>query len=357
MTAVRTSSARRTAPRPAVLRTRGGLSLRLGRRALLVCAALALTGMLVAVLSLGMGSYRLSPAEVVATLFGDGPPGADFVVVDLRLPRVLDGLLAGFAMGMSGAVFQSLARNPLGSPDVIGFGSGASAGALVSVILLEAGTAQIALGAVLGGLATAAAVYLLAWKRGVHGYRLVLVGIGGSAVLGSLTSYLYVRADIGKAAEAATWMIGSLNGRGWPDVTVAALGVVALAPAVLALARRLSLLEMGDDTAAALGVAPERSRLALLATGTGLTALAVAAAGPIPFVALAAPQLARRLTRSPGPNVLPAAWMGAVLVTLADWAAQRVSGTGILPVGVITGVGGGGYLAWLLFLERRSGKL
>ncbi|MET9296739.1 iron chelate uptake ABC transporter family permease subunit [Streptomyces sp. NPDC003077] len=354
---MRTSAVRRVPPRPTVLRTRGGLSLRLSRRALLVCGVLALVGAAVAVLSLGMGSYRLSPAEVVATVLGDGPPGADFVVMDLRLPRVLDGLLAGFAMGMSGAVFQSLARNPLGSPDVIGFGSGASAGALVFVILLDAGTPQIAAGAVAGGLATAGAVYLLAWRRGVHGYRLVLVGIGGSAVLGALTSYLYVRADIGKAAEAATWMIGSLNGRGWAEVGVAALGVAVLAPAVLALTRRLSLLEMGDDTAAALGVSPQRSRLALLAVGTGLTAMSVAAAGPIPFVALAAPQLARRLTHAPGPNVLPAAWMGALLVTLADWIAQRISGTGILPVGVVTGVGGGVYLAWLLFLERRSGRL
>ncbi|MEU7046376.1 iron chelate uptake ABC transporter family permease subunit [Streptomyces varsoviensis] len=340
-----------------VVRSRGGLSLRFRRRALLVCAVLAVLGAALMVFSLGMGAYELSPADVVRTLFGDGPPGADFVVNELRMPRVLDGLLAGFAMGMSGAVFQSLSRNPLGSPDIIGFGSGASAGALVAIIVLEAGTVQTAVGAVAGGLATAFAVYLLAWQRGVHGYRLVLIGIGASAVLSSLTSYLFVRADIGKAAEAATWMIGSLNGRDWGDVRVAALGIVVLVPAVLGLARRLSMLEMGDEAAAALGVAPERSRVWLLAAGTGLTAMAVAAAGPIPFVALAAPQLARRLTRSAGPNVLPAAWMGAVLVTAADWTAQRISGSAILPVGVVTGVAGGLYLAWLLLLERRSGRL
>ncbi|MEV6396007.1 iron chelate uptake ABC transporter family permease subunit [Streptomyces sp. NPDC051907] len=339
------------------VRAPGGWSLRYDRRSLAACTALMLIAAAVTVLAVGSGRYQLSPWEVVQTIAGGGPPGAEFIVLDLRLPRALDGLLVGFAMGMAGAVFQSLSRNPLGSPDIIGFGNGASAGALVAIIVLDAGAPQTALGAVLGGLATAVAVYLLAFKRGVHGYRLILVGIGASAVLGSATSYLYVRADIGKAAQAATWMVGSLNGRGWSDVWIAVIGLAAVAPVVLLYGRRLTLLEMGDDTAAALGVAPERSRLVLLAAGTGLTAMAVAAAGPIPFVALAAPQLAARITRAPGPNVLPAAWTGAVLVAGADWATQRITDSALLPVGVVTGVGGGIYLAWLLLQERRSGRL
>jgi iron complex transport system permease protein len=278
-------------------------------------------------------------------------------VLDLRLPRALVALLVGFGLGMAGAVFQSLTRNPLGSPDITGFGNGASVGALVAIILFDAGAPQTALGAVCGGFATAAAVYLLAWQRGVQGYRLVLVGIGASAVLGAPTSFLYVRADIGKAAQAASWMIGSLNARDWTDVRVAALGLVLLVPVVLGFARRLAVLEMGDDTAAALGVPPERSRLVLLCAGTGLTAMAVAAAGPIPFVAMAAPQLACRVTRAAGPNLLPAAWTGALLVAAADLITQRVTGSALLPVGVMTGVAGGVYLAWLLRGERRSGRV
>ncbi|QEU91256.1 hypothetical protein CP970_10495 [Streptomyces kanamyceticus] len=335
----------------------GGLSLRVAPRALLTGLVLLLVAATVTVFAIGTGRYELSPAEVLRTLAGEGPPGAEFIVVDLRLPRALDGLLVGCAMGMAGAVFQSLSRNPLGSPDIIGFGSGASVGALVAIIVLDAGAPQTAFGAVCGGFATAAAVYLLAWKRGVHGHRLVLVGIGASAVIGSVTSFLYVRADIGKAAQAATWMIGSLNGRGWSDVWIAAAGLAALTPVILVYGRRLTLLEMGDDTAAGLGVPPERTRLVLLAAGTGLTAMAVAAAGPIPFVALAAPQLARRVTRAPGPNVLPAALMGAALVTCADWTTQRISDSTILPVGVVTGVAGGLYLAWLLIRERRAGRV
>jgi hypothetical protein len=148
-------------------------------------------------------------------------------------------------MGMAGAVFQSLTRNPLGSPDITGFGNGASAGALVAIILFDAGAPQTALGAVCGGFATAVAVYLLAWKQGVHGYRLILVGIGASAVLGSATSFLYVRADIGKAAQAASWLIGSLNSRGWSDVWTVGTGLAVLVPVVIGYGRRLTLLELG----------------------------------------------------------------------------------------------------------------
>ncbi|MEV2216034.1 iron chelate uptake ABC transporter family permease subunit [Streptomyces sp. NPDC050997] len=323
----------------------------------MVCAALVALAACATVFAVGTGTYELSPVEVVRTFAGSGPPGAEFIVLDLRLPRALVAVLVGFGMGMAGAVFQSLTRNPLGSPDITGFGNGASAGALVAIILFDAGDAQTAIGAVCGGFATAAAVYLLAWKRGVHGYRLVLVGIGASAVLGSATNFLYVRADIGKAAQAASWMIGSLNARDWGDVRIAALGLVLLVPVVLACTRRLTMLEMGDDTASALGVPPEGSRLVLLCAGTGLTAMAVAAAGPVPFVAMAAPHLARRVTRAAGPNVLPAAWMGALLVSAADLLTQRVTGSALLPVGVVTGVVGGVYLAWLLRGERRAGRV
>ncbi|GGM15527.1 ABC transporter permease [Streptomyces fumigatiscleroticus] len=346
----------RAGPRHGLLRT-GRFSLRYDTRSLLVCVVLALVAACAMVLAIGTGTYELSPLQVVRTLAGDGPPGAEFIVFDLRLPRALVALLVGFAMGMAGAVFQSLTRNPLGSPDITGFGNGASAGALVAIILLDAGAPQTAIGAVCGGFATAAAVYLLAFKRGVHGYRLVLVGIGASAVLQAATGFLYVRADIGKAAQAASWMIGSLNARDFGQVRIAALGLVVLVPVVLVYARRLTMLEMGDDTAAALGVPPERSRLVLLCAGTGLTAMAVAAAGPIPFVAMAAPQLARRVTRAAGPNVLPAAWTGAVLVTVADLATQRITGSALLPVGVVTGVAGGAHLAWLLRGERRADRL
>lgn len=335
----------------------GGMSLRVERRALGVGALLLVLVLATAVLLIGTGDFVIAPWDVVQTLLGNGTPAHEFIVNDLRLPRALVGLLVGAALGMAGAVFQSVSRNPLGSPDVLGFGYGSAVGALVVIVLFHGGAGEVAAGALVGGLVAGMAVYLLAYKRGIHGYRLVLVGIGASAVLGSATSFLYVRADIGKAAQAASWMIGSLNARDWADVRIAALGLVVLGPVVLAHGRRLTMLEMGDDTAAALGVPPERSRLVLLGAGTGLTAMAVAAAGPVPFVAMAAPQLARRVTRAAGPGVLSAGWTGAFLVTAADLATQRLTGSALLPVGVVTGVAGGAYLAWLLRGERRGSRL
>lgn len=180
-------------------------------------------------------------------------------------------------------------------------------------------------------------------------YRLVLVGIGASAVLGSATGYLYVRADIGRTAQAASRLIGPLDARSWSDVRVAALGLALLVPVVLVYGRRLTMLEMGDDTAAALGVPPERSRLILLCAGTGPTAMCVAAVGPIPFAAMAAPRPTRRVTRAAGPNVLPAAWTGARLVSAADPATQRITGSALMPVGIC--------LAWPLLRGRRAQRL
>ncbi|WP_422070673.1 FecCD family ABC transporter permease [Streptomyces hoynatensis] len=333
----------------------GGLSWRTAPRYAAVCLALLAAGLAVGVLAVGTGKFGLTPAEVVRTLLGDGPPGAGYVVTELRLPRALDGLLAGAALGMSGAVFQSLARNPLGSPDLIGFGHGSATGAVLVILLLDGSATAVAAGALSGGLVVAAAVYLLAWRRGVAGSRLILVGIGAAALLGAVDNYLLSRADLGDAAQAAAWLTGSLGGRQWSDVRIAGLAACVLMPVLLCLGRRLALLEMGDDTAGSLGIHPERTRLALLATAAATCGLAVAAAGPIPFVALASPQVARRLTRHPGPNLLAAALTGALLLVLADWLTQRLVPLP-LPVGVATGLLGGVYLLWLLVAERRAGR-
>lgn len=332
----------------------GRISLRTRPRTLLVCGLLLTAAAAVGVLAIGTGDYPLSPLDVLRTLAGGGPPGADFVVTDIRLPRLLTGLLVGAALGVSGAVFQSLSRNPLGSPDIVGFTTGSASGGLLAIIVLGGGTALVPFGAIAGGLATAAAVHLLTRRGGgAHGYRLVLTGIGVSAVLGAVNSYLLTRANLNEAQQAVVWLAGSLNGRGWEHVVPVAIALAVLLPATAALARPLSLLEMGDDAALGLGVPVARTRLALLVAAVALAAVATAAAGPVPFVALAAPQLARRLTRDPGPNLLPAAFMGALLAVAADYLAQRLLGGRELPVGIMTAAVGGIYLLWLLTRERR----
>lgn len=336
---------------------KGGLSLRLDVRAVVVGLVLLVLALAAGIALIGSGDYPLAPGEVIATLTGGGDPGARFVVQDLRLPRILVGLLVGIAFGIAGAVFQTVSRNPLGSPDVLGFAQGSSVGALIAIVYFQAGTFAVAAGAVAGGVATGVAIFLLAWKRGIHGYRFVLVGIGASAMLYAMVLYLMTKANIVEATRATTWMTGSLNGRDWNQVGPLAAVCAVLIPLLLLHGRPLRMLEMGDDAAYALGVRVDRVRIVVLLAAVVLVAAATAAAGPISFVALTAPQLARRLTRSPGPNLLPAALMGAVLLVAADWASQRLFGADQLPVGVLTGVLGGGYLLWLLAVERKAGRV
>ncbi|MGW2068177.1 FecCD family ABC transporter permease [Streptomyces sp. NPDC001953] len=339
------------------LRTPGGLSLRLDVRACTVVVLLLAAALVASVVLIGTGDFPIPAGDVLRTLAGDGKPGQEFIITELRLPRVLVGLLVGASLGLGGALFQSVSRNPLGSPDVLGLGQGSTAGALVMIVLFSGSAAQVAAGALVGGLVTGLAIYLLAWKRGVHGYRLVLVGIGVSAIVTAVNGYLLTKADIVDAARAVVWMTGSLNGRDWDQVWPLLAQVCVLVPLVLGNARGLRTMEMGDDVSYALGVRVERVRLLLMVSAVLLTAGATAAAGPVGFVALTAPQLARRLTRSPGPNLVPSMVMGAALLIVADWASQRVFGADQLPVGVVTGVLGGAYLLGLLVIERRAGRI
>ncbi|MEU2058562.1 FecCD family ABC transporter permease [Streptomyces bungoensis] len=339
------------------VRLPGGLSLRLDVRALTVAALLLAAAFAAGVALIGTGDAGIPAAGVLRTLAGDGTAYQDFIVRELRLPRVLVGLLVGACLGLGGALFQAVSRNPLGSPDVLGLSQGSTAGALVVIVLMSGTAAQVTAGALAGGLVTGLAIHLLAWRQGVHGYRLVLVGIGVSAIVTAVNGYLLTQADLVDAARAVVWMTGSLGGRDWDQVWPL-LGLCAvLLPLVLVHARALRMMEMGDDAAHALGVRVQRVRLVLMVCAVLLTAAATAAAGPVSFVALTAPQLARRLTRSPGPNLLPSLCMGAALLVAADWASQRAFGADQLPVGVVTGVLGGGYLLWLLVTERRAGRM
>ncbi|MEU0178450.1 iron chelate uptake ABC transporter family permease subunit [Streptomyces massasporeus] len=339
------------------VRTPGGLSIRLDVRAVTVVLLLLVAALAASVVLIGTGDFPIPAADVLRTLVGEGNPGQEFIVNELRLPRVLVGLLVGASLGLGGALFQAISRNPLGSPDVLGLGQGATAGALAVIVLTSGSANQVAVGALVGGLVTGLAIYVLAWKRGVHGYRLVLVGIGVSAIVTAVNGYLLTKSDIVDATRAVVWMTGSLDGRDWDQVWPLLALTAVLVPLVLVNARGLRMMEMGDDVSYALGVRVERVRLLLMVAAVLLTASATAAAGPVSFVALTAPQLARRLTRSPGPNLLPSLCMGATLLVVADWVSQRAFGSEQLPVGVVTGVLGGVYLLWLLVGERRAGRI
>ncbi|SDH10744.1 iron complex transport system permease protein [Sinosporangium album] len=334
----------------------GGLSVRVSVRPVVVCAVLAVCSAAVSVVALSLGDYAIPFADVVAALAGEGNGGDRFVVNRLRLPRVVSALLVGAALGASGAVFQSFTRNPLASPDVIGFTTGAATGGIVAIIVLAGGSAAVAAGALVGGGVVSLLVYVISFRRGVQGYRLVLIGIGMSSVLLSVNTYLLTRADFEVAAHAQRWLIGSLNGRSWSDVQTLAVVLAVLLPTAMLLGRALRLLELGDDTAHALGLRVERSRVALLLVAVGMVAVSTSVAGPIAFVALAAPQLAKRLSRAGSEGIAASALMGALLLLVSDVVAQRVIAGVQFPVGILTGIVGGVYLVYLLMAEWWSGR-
>lgn len=324
-------------------------------RTLLVCGLLTAATLLMGLWALASGDFVLDLSQVIGALTGSEEGLVRTVVVQWRAPRVLGAILFGAALGTSGAIFQSLTRNPLASPDIIGFSAGSYTGALLVIFLLGGSFAMIASGAFIGGLATAVLVYVLAYSRGVKGFRLIIVGIGISAMLGSLNTWMMMRADHEVALVAAVWGAGTLNGIGWERTLLGGAAALLLLILTIRLSPALRQMELGDDAARALGVRVELSRLTLIFAGVGLTAVVTAAAGPISFIALAAPQIARRLARAPGVSIMPAAAMGALLLLGADTAAQHVLPTA-LPVGVVTVIVGGGYLVWLLIHEARRRK-
>jgi iron complex transport system permease protein len=325
-------------------------------------AALAVAAL---VASVSLGEYAVPLADVLAALTGTGQPQAQaqLIVLDLRLPRAVTALLVGIAFGLSGALFQAVTRNPLASPDLIGVSAGASAGAVGAIQLAGVTVAgsgsyvALPVGALAGALLAAAVIYTMAYRSGtITGYRFVLVGLGVHAGLGALTAWLLAKADIDQASRAMVWLTGSLNGRDSEHAAWVALALATMVPVALALARPLQLAQLGDDTPRGLGLSVDRARVALLLTGVGLAAAATAAAGPVAFVALAAPQVARHLTRSASVPLLTSGCVGAVLMLGADLIARLVLAPVELPVGVVTGVVGAPYLMWLLARSDRVGR-
>ena len=327
------------------------LSLRIDVRAAGVLGALAAATLAAFTIHVGRGEFPVAPDEVLAALVGAGDDATRFIVLDLRVPRALTAILAGVALGVAGTVFQDLARNPLVAPDVIGISAGASLAAVALIVFGDAsGALTVPLAALAGAAGTGALLYVLAWRGGVHGYRLVLVGIGLAAMLNAGVSYVLTRGQLFEVAQAYVWLVGSLNARGWEHAWPLAAALAVLVPAALALGHSLEALQLGDDVARALGVRVQRVRIGLLAVAVALTGFAVAAAGPIAFVAFIAPHVARRIARAVTPSaVIPvAAAVGALLLLAADTLAP-----GELPVGIVTSIIAAPYFLYLL---RRAAR-
>lgn len=322
---------------------------------------LILTGMIIVVailfcLSLIFGRTIYSPEDVLRVILGEQVAGASFSVGTLRLPRAALALLAGLCFGLGGVTFQTMLRNPLASPDIIGISSGASAAAAFAIIVLSLDGAAVFIIAISAALIVAIVVYLLSRTRvgGGAGTRLILVGIGVAAMLDSITSYVLSRAGQWDLQEASRWLNGSLNGSSWSDVRPVVLALVIFAPILISRTRHLGALQLGEDTAAALGMRPERTRVIVIVAAVGLIAFATAAAGPIAFVAFLSGPIAARIIGPGQPLLIPAALVGAILVMAADVVGQYALGTRF-PVGVVTGVLGAPYLLYLIVRSNRSG--
>jgi len=324
------------------------------RRLVISFLMLVLVSLGVALFSLRSGAVTLDFAQVFNALTGSAPRNITMVVTEWRLPRVMMALLVGAALGISGAIFQSLMRNPLGSPDVMGFNTGAWSGVLVAMVLFGQHLTAITLAAMAGGILTSLIVWALAWRDGIETFRLIIIGIGMRAMLMAFNTWLLLQASLETSLSAGLWFAGSLNGLTWAKTLPAAPLILLMFVCALLLVKRMRLLEMGDDSACALGVSVERSRLMLMLVAVVLTAAATAIAGPISFIALVAPHIARRLSGTARWGLTQSALCGSLLLLGADLCAQQLFMPYQLPVGVVTVSLGGIYLIVLLVQESRK---
>jgi iron complex transport system permease protein len=334
------------------------------RAGLVTVASVALLVLLV-LLDLSLGDFEMPVGTVVQAVLGGGDPASAFVIHELRLPQTTVALLTGTALGLAGALTQTFARNPLASPDILGVTDGAAVGAVSVIVLsgatgfgggLVSGTLQtvgLPIAAFAGGLLTATALYVLSWRRGIDGQRLVLVGIGIGAALMAMVSWLLVKARIQDAASAQVWLTGSLNARGWDHALPLLAALVLLVPLSLLLVRHLNALQLGDDNARGLGTRLQTVQVLTLLAAVGLTSVSVAAVGPLEFVAFVVPQVALRLTGGSRPPLLASMSCGACLVVGADLLTRVVIPFAI-PAGLVTAAIGAPYLIWLLLRSNRK---
>ncbi|MGW6422131.1 FecCD family ABC transporter permease [Nocardia sp. NPDC055053] len=338
----------------------GALSLAFRLRPLLLVILATLVSAVLFVLNLGLGAFALSPAEVVQVLLGGGHPADRLAVLELRMPRAVAALLVGAALGLSGAIVQTVARNPLASPDVLGVTWGAGAAVTAAIVFGASaggilGTTGIPAVALAGGLLAGLIVFGLTYRDGLDSLRLLLVGVGVMAIASSATVWLLSAGEVEDASRALIWLTGSLNGRGWDDALPLAIALAILVPPTLIGSRTLGALQFSDDTVRSIGVRLTPARGVLLLAAVVFAAIATAVSGPIQFVALCAPQVSLRLARLPRPPLILSMLLGAILVLAADLISRTAFGSAELPVGIVTAVLGAPYLIHLIIRRHRVG--
>ncbi|UFU08223.1 FecCD family ABC transporter permease [Ruania halotolerans] len=284
-----------------------------------------------------------------------GLPGAErSFAIRLRLPRAALSILVGIAFALAGGLFQSVLRNALASPDILGVNAAASLAGAWAILVLGVSGALVSLAAFLGAVAVAALIVVLAWRDGLSGLRFVLIGVGMAFVANAGIGYLLTRTEVNDARSALVWMVGSIGTPAWSAVATLAVALMVLVPLAALAVSRLRALDLGDDTASGLGVRANRTRVLILVVAVALAAVATAFAGPIAFVAFVSAPIARRMLPESGSALAPAALIGALVVLLAGLVTDQLLASFNIPVGIVTGAVGAPYLLWLLATSGRT---
>lgn len=326
------------------------------RRFIWMTSLMAIISLVLCGLMLMLGNTIYPVQDVIKVLLGEQVKGATFAVNTIRFPRMVAGLFAGFAFGVGGYIFQTMLRNPLANPNVIGITTGSSAAAVFCIIVLNASNTAVSIAAVIGGLATAVFIYLLAKGTSFSIGRLILIGIGIQAMLTAFINYLMLIGDTHDIPAAMRWLSGSLNGAKLPNLYPLILIVCICTPILMYFAKRLEMLELGEHAATSLGVNTNQTRVILIITSVLMIALATAATGPIAFISFLAGPIAKKLAGVGFSGLIPAGLIGVILVLAADLIGQFAFETRY-PVGVITGIIGAPYLIYLLIRINRKGDL
>lgn len=324
------------------------------QRFIIVTLLLVLSTSILASILLVFGNKQYPLTTVIRVILGEEIQGATFAIGTLRLPRMLSGLLVGIAFGIAGSTFQTMLRNPLASPDIIGVTSGSSVAAVFCILVLKISGNTVSIIAVISGLLVAALLYILSRGGSFSGGRLILIGIGIQALLNAVISFLLLRANQYDVPAALRWMSGSLNGRKLEDIPLLFLIVVIFGSIIVLLDNHLKVLELGEQSAISLGLRTDVVRLILVLSSVFLNAFATAVTGPVAFVAFLSGPIASKLVGAGAPTALPSGLVGAVLVLAADIIGQFAFSTRF-PVGIITGILGAPYLLFLLIRMNRTG--
>jgi iron complex transport system permease protein len=326
------------------------------RRWVLVTVVLAVLSCALCMAMLLLGSTIYPVKDVIRTLTGEQIKGVSFAVNTIRLPRMLAGLFAGFAFGVAGSTFQTMLRNPLANPNVIGITSGSSAAAVFCITVLHTSGAVVSVASVIAGLATVLVIYVCSRGSSFAVGRLILVGIGVQAMLDAIISYLLLIGAQQDIPAALRWLSGSLNGSQMHELPPLVITVLICAPIIILLGKHLTVLELGEQSATSLGVNTDKTRIMLIVSSVCMIALATATTGPIAFVAFLSGPIAKRLVGVgfSFSNVLPSGLVGVILVLAGDLIGQFAFAVRY-PVGIMTGILGAPYLIFLLIRMNRKG--